>query len=64
MTKSHGVLANLPEELKYLIDPALNYGTNQFDSDIFNFLDNATPEQMSELESIAQKVFENNRVIV
>lgn len=51
-----GILAELPDELSYLVEPALEYGRFQFDEHIFSFLDSATPEQMDELASIAERV--------
>ncbi|KAA1257107.1 hypothetical protein LF1_55070 [Rubripirellula obstinata] len=62
MTKylEHGVLAELPSELSYLIEPALRYGQNQFDDDIFSFLDSATDIQMAELATIAERVQNND----
>ncbi len=51
-----GILNELPGELSYLVEPALEYGRFQFDEHIFNFLDTATPEQMEELASVAERV--------
>jgi hypothetical protein len=55
MGKSIGVLRNLPTELDYLIDPALKYGVHQTDDDHFEFLKRATPEEMDELASVAER---------
>ena len=51
-----GILTELPDELSYLVKPALEYGRFQFDEHIFNFLDSATSEQMDELASVAERV--------
>jgi hypothetical protein len=51
-----GVLAKLPADLAYLAAPALKYGCHQFDEEIFNFLDHATDDEMSELAAIAERV--------
>ena len=51
-----GILSELPDELSYLVEPALEYGRFQFDEHIFNFLDSATPAQMEELASVAERV--------
>jgi hypothetical protein len=55
MGKTIGVLAKLPEELDYLIDPALKYGVHQTDDDHFDFLHRATPDEMEELASVAER---------
>lgn len=51
-----GILVELPDELSYLVESALEYGRFQLDEHIFNFLDSATPKQMQELASIAERV--------
>ena len=56
MSEDFGVLDKLPDDLSYLIKPAMQYGINQFDEDIDRFLDAATEEQMSELAAVAEKV--------
>ena len=55
-----GILAELPDELSYLAQPAIEYGRFQFDDDIFGFLDSATDAQMAELSSIADRVRDND----
>ena len=47
---------NLPEELQYLIDVAEVYGIHQSESDIWEFLDNAPPNDMEVLASTAERV--------
>ena len=56
MVKSIGVLANLPPELSYLIEPAMKYGIHQTDDERFDFLQRATPIEINELASIAQRL--------
>jgi hypothetical protein len=51
-----GILADLPDDLSYLAEPALEYGRFQFDEHIFDFLESATPKQMEELASVAERV--------
>jgi hypothetical protein len=55
MRKSIGVLGKLPQELHYLIGPALKYGVHQTDDDHFDFLQRATPDEMEELASVAER---------
>ncbi|MEM7456345.1 MAG: hypothetical protein AAF456_18510 [Planctomycetota bacterium] len=55
-----GMLAELPEELSYLVEPALEYGRFQFEEQIFDFLDTATPQQMEELAAVARRVKSND----
>ena len=47
---------NLPEELQYLIGPALRYGQYQFESSMFDFLDKANRSQLAELRDTATRV--------
>lgn len=56
MTEDLPILEQLPNDLEYLIKPAMKYGRYQFDDDIFKFLDRATAEQMEELASVAERV--------
>jgi hypothetical protein len=58
-----GVLAHLPEELSYLVEPALKYGRYQFDNEIFDFLEHATSEEMEELATIAERVLLNDHYL-
>lgn len=51
-----GILTELPAELSYLVEPALDFGRFQLDEHICNFLDSATPKQMEELASVAERV--------
>lgn len=51
-----GVLAELPDELSYLVKPALKYGRFQFDIEILDFLDSASGEQLDELAAVAERV--------
>ena len=51
-----GILSQLPENLHYLISPALRFGRYQFDDEIFAFLDRATGAEMDELASVAEHV--------
>jgi hypothetical protein len=46
----------LPEELSYLIDPAIKYGCHQFDDAIYEFLENkCTIEDKVELNKIRDR---------
>ena len=54
-----GVLANLPDELMYLAEPALTYHL-EGEFDIWPFLENMTAEQRAELEAIGARVLHNN----
>lgn len=60
MEDDPGVLADLPDDLRYLIAPALKYGRYQFDADIFKFLDRATGTEMEELAAVAERVLLND----
>ncbi|WP_442506022.1 hypothetical protein SH528x_004842 [Novipirellula sp. SH528] len=51
-----GILTELPDELSYLTQPALEYGRFQFDDHIFDFLESATPRQLDELAAVAERV--------
>ena len=55
-----GVLSELPEELKYLIDPAMKYGIYQFNADIDRFLDHMTDEEEEFLTSVLRKYDSKN----
>jgi hypothetical protein len=55
-----GVLAQLPEELSYLVAPALKYGRYQFDQQMLEFLEHATADEMDELAAIAERVLLND----
>lgn len=50
------ILDLLPEDLKYLIKPAMEYGCHHIDDDIFDFLDRATEREMEDLATIAERV--------
>jgi hypothetical protein len=54
-----GVLAKLSAELHYLIEPVLRYGCRT-EWDAFDYLDNATQQQMLELADIAERVLTND----
>jgi len=56
MTGNSPILEQFPDDLQYLIEPAMAYGRYQFDDDIFAFLDRAAQEQMDELASVAERV--------
>jgi hypothetical protein len=51
-----GVLAELPSELHYLIEPAMKYGRYQFDDDVDEFLRTVREDELIELEEIASRV--------
>ena len=55
-----GVLKELPAELAYLKDPAMNYGRYQFEEHIFDFLETITEEEESELREVAAAYVEND----
>jgi hypothetical protein len=54
-----GVLATLPQELHYLIQPALTYGVYQFDEDIDRFLKTVSDDDLRTLYELGQTVSEN-----
>jgi hypothetical protein len=61
MEASAGILLQLPTDLHYLISPAMRYGSKcQWDHEIFEFLDNASEEEMDELATIAERVLLND----
>jgi hypothetical protein len=53
--RESGVLTRMPEELHYLIEPVLRCGFRT-EGDVFDYLDAATPAQVSELSKIAAHV--------
>jgi hypothetical protein len=55
MRKSIGVLAKLPQELEYLIEPAMKYGVHQDDIGRGEFIRRLTEEQMEELAGVAER---------
>lgn len=55
-----GVLSLLPDDLKYLVAPALEYGVNQFGDDVDSFLVQASDEELKLLEELAGKVLKQN----
>ncbi len=55
-----GVLAQLPESLSYLIDPALKYGRYQCEEEMSRFLEHAPPDEMEALAMIAERVLIND----
>src|SRR5947207_1738931 len=60
MESSVGILANLPEDLRYLIEPSMKYGVYQFDNDIALFLEQATPRSIQDLTSVADRIRTND----
>ena len=56
MSDDPGVLLKLPDDLHYLIGPAMKYGRYQFDHHVFDFLDRATDGEMAELAAVAERV--------
>jgi hypothetical protein len=54
-----GVLVNLPAALHYLIEPALRLGLAT-EPDIFQYLDEVSPQQNDELRRIAERVLAND----
>jgi hypothetical protein len=50
-----GVLAYLPEELHYLISPALKYGIHQTDDQRSKFLNRANSDELDELAAVAER---------
>src|SRR5947208_14175362 len=55
MQKFIGVLAKLPVEAQYLIEPALKYGVHQGDDKRARFLQKILPMQMEELAAEAER---------
>ena len=58
-TNNIGVLAKMPPELHYLIEPVLQCGCRT-EWDAFAFLDNATKEEMNKLAQVAERVLRGN----
>jgi hypothetical protein len=54
-----GVLAKLPMDLHYLIEPVLRYACRT-EWDVFSQLESASKQQMEFLSSIAKRVLEND----
>jgi hypothetical protein len=50
-----GVLAKLPAELKYLVEPAMKYGIHQTDDQRYEFLQRATSEELEDLARVAER---------
>lgn len=46
----------IPEELRYLAEPARRYGQFQFSDQIDEFLDAMTPQQLAELQEVRKRV--------
>jgi hypothetical protein len=55
-----GVLSQLPDDLSYLIAPALKYGRFHPDVQMIQFLGRATSDELEELAMIADRVLANN----
>jgi hypothetical protein len=55
MARTIGILAQLPGELEYLIEPALKYGGNQFDDEVDDFLLQASDDELEELAAVAER---------
>src|SRR5262249_36186452 len=55
MKKLIGVLAKLPVEVQYLIEPALKYGVHQSDDKRDRFLQKIAPKQLEELAAVAER---------
>ncbi len=49
------IFSKLPEELKYLAEPASKYGRFQFYADIDKFLESASDSEMAELTEVAER---------
>jgi len=54
-----GILAQLPSDLHYLIEPVLKVGCRT-EWDAFDYLDKATDQQMAQLADIAERVLKND----
>ena len=54
-----GVLVHLPADLHYLIEPALRFGLQTM-PDVYQYLEQASPQQMDELRRIADRVLTND----
>jgi hypothetical protein len=59
LPEGSGVLAHLPSELHYLIEPVLRYACAN-EMEIFSFLDRMGEEEKAELGRIADRVLKNN----
>lgn len=60
MKKLIGILKYLPTELAYLIEPAMKYGIHQFPDARFEFLQNASKEDLEALAVIAERIRTND----
>jgi hypothetical protein len=60
MDNPAGVLLNLPADMHYLIAPALRYGKYIWDDEIFDFLNQASEAEMTELAAVAERVLWND----
>jgi hypothetical protein len=56
---SPGALAALPQDLHYLIQPALTYGAYQFDEDIYRFMQAAADDEIRMLHDLGQTIREH-----
>jgi hypothetical protein len=59
LPKNAGILAKLPEELHYLIEPVLRCGCRT-EPEVFAYLDQAKKEEIDKLALIAKRVLKNN----
>lgn len=55
-----GILAKLPAELWYLVEPAMKYGIHQTDDERQQFLDHATRSELEELSRVAERIRVND----
>ncbi len=56
MIERTGSFVYLPEQLEYLIEPALKYGRYQFDNEVADFLDRATEDDLESLARVAARI--------
>lgn len=52
------LFSSLPADLQYLVPPAEKYGRYPFPTNILDFLEQATAEELGELTRLANRIFE------
>lgn len=62
MSSDIGVLTKLPDELQYLIEPAMKYGVFQSHDDIVRFFQTVTDTDREMLSSVADKIRVNGHL--
>lgn len=59
MAHQTGSFKHLPQELDYLIEPAMTFGRFQFDDDVDDFLDRASDDDMEQLARVSEQMVLN-----